>query len=451
MEGLLRCISCGKNYPASEVIYRCSCGDILDIVYDFGNLPDVSDLKRMFNERLCSSDTIDISGVWRFRELLPFVSDAKRANIVTMPEGNTTIYCAKKSAEYAGMKKIMLKHQGLNPTGSFKDNGMTTGTTAAKILGFKRVACASTGNTSASMSAYASRGSMVGIVFIPDGKQIAFGKLSQSLDFGALTLKINGDFDDAMNLVESVSAKLGIYLLNSINPFRLEGQKTIMCEMVQQLGWNVPDYVVVPGGNLGNSSSFGKGLKEMYDIGLINKLPKIVIVQAEGAAPLYNYIKNNKICFEKVKANTRATAIKIGNPVSWKKAVRALDYTGGLVESVTEEEISFAKAVIGRDGIGCEPASATTLAGVKKLVEKGIIDKSSSVVCILTGNMLKDPDYTVEFHTNDFYLNSLYEKKYTLRDKKIDTTNFANEPISVEAESDAIIAKILEFEKKMNL
>ncbi len=445
-----KCISCGKEYDINEVRYRCDCGDLLDVVYEFDTSSiDPEYWKKVFRERRLTNNKYDLSGVWRYREFLQFIDIEKDLDkIVTMPEGNTNVFDAPKSAKYAGLNRLFLKHQGLNPTGSFKDNGMTTGTTMAKKLGFNRVACASTGNTSASMSAYASRAGMLPIVFIPGGKQIAYGKLSQALDYGALTLRINGDFDDAMKLVERVSVELGIYLLNSINPFRLEGQKTIIIELLDQLDWNVPDYIVVPGGNLGNNSSFGKALQELYNLGFIDKLPKVVVVQAEGANPLYRYFQEGKKEFKPVKAYTRATAIKIGNPVSWKKSVRTIEFTNGIVEQVTEEEIAFAKAIIGRDGIGCEPASATTVAGIKKLVEKGIIDKDAFVVGILTGNLLKDPDYTVEFHTNNFYIHSYYEKNYVIREGKIDTSKMANQPVDVEANIESIKKVIYEYEKK---
>ena len=445
MSAVLKCISCGKEYDENEVRYNCNCGDILDVVYDFSGL-DPEWLKKTFRERRMSTKNYDISGVWKFRELIPIFNDVE--DIVTMPEGNTNVYDAPRSAKYAGLDNLKLKHQGLNPTGSFKDNGMTTGATIAKKLGYKRVACASTGNTSASMAAYAVRGGMVPIVFIPGGKQIAYGKLSQALDYGALTISIDGDFDDAMTLVQDVAKEMEIYLLNSINPYRLEGQKAIIFELLQQLDWEVPDYIVVPGGNLGNSSSYGKGLKELYDVGLIDRLPKVVIVQAQGANPLYTYYKEGEKEFKKMKADTRATAIKIGNPVSWKKAIRTIEYTNGIVEEVTEEEIAFAKAMIGRDGIGCEPASATTVAGIKKLVEAGKIEKDAKVVGILTGNLLKDPDYTVEFHTNEFYNKAYYEKNYTLQEDRVDTSEYANNLYHVDANIESIKAAIEDFERK---
>lgn len=441
-----KCIECGKEYDIKELRYRCDCGDILDVKYDFTSL-DPQELKKKFRERRLSNKLYDISGVWRYRELLPFYE--KEENIVTMPEGNTNLYNTFYSAKYTGLKNLKLKHQGLNPTGSFKDNGMTTGTTAAKMLGFDKVACASTGNTSASMAAYAARAQMLPIVFIPGGKQIAFGKLSQALDYGALTLSIDGDFDDAMQMVQKVANELGIYLLNSINPFRLEGQKTIMIELFDQLDWNVPDYIVVPGGNLGNSSSFGKAIDELYELDFIDKKPKIIIIQAAKSAPLYKYFEEGEKEFKSVKAYTRATAIKIGNPVSWKKAVRAIKNTNGLVEIVNEEEIAIAKAMIGKDGIGCEPASATTVAGIKKLVEKGIIDKDADVVGILTGNLLKDPDYTVEFHTNNFYEYSYYEKHYTLQENKIDVSKYANSPVEVKNDFEEIKRVIEDYYKKI--
>jgi len=430
----LRCINCKTEFDINDKIYTCKkCNDLLDVTYDFPQL-DTKELKKIFDKRKASNKKIDISGVWRFRELIPFVEDYSK--VVTMPEGNTNLYDTRVCSEYTGIKKLQLKHQGLNPTGSFKDNGMTTAITQARILNAKVVACASTGNTAASMAAYAAIAGMTGVVFIPN-QQIAFGKLSQALDYGAKTLQIEGDFDDAMKLVLELSGETDMYLLNSVNPFRIEGQKTIMIEMLQQRDWKVPDRVVVPGGNLRNSSSFGKAFDELYEIGFIDKKPMITIIQAHGADPLYRTLTTSAKSLIPMKdAKTLATAIKIGNPISWKKVIRAMG-DHGWCEEVTEQEIADAKAIIGKEGIGCEPASATTIAGIKKLIGTGEIDKTEDVVAILTGNLLKDPDYTVNYHLDTLYEECVYENKATKQKGKI-VSNFANKPIKVKVDKQAI-------------
>ena len=433
----LRCIEpdCLNSIPTASKVFVCPrCGGLLDVVYDF-QLGDPEELKQIFHQRRLSDDRLDLSGVWRYRELIPFCPDT--SHVVTMQEGKTPVYDAPRCAEYTGLKKLWLKHQGLNPTGSFKDNGMTTGVTQARQMNSRIVACASTGNTSASMAAYAARASMKAVIFIPD-QQIAFGKLSQSLDYGAMTLQIEGDFDEAMRLVKEITEETDVYLLNSINPFRLEGQKTIIIEMLDQRGWKIPDRVVVPGGNLGNSSSFGKAIKELHDLGFIEKMPMVTIIQAQRANPLYRTLIYQSPRLLRVEAHTLATAIKIGNPVSWKKAVRAMDWTRGWCDVVSEQEIADAKAVIGRDGIGCEPASATTVAGIKKLVQTGEIDKDEDVVAVLTGNLLKDPDYTVNYHQDSLYEMAAYKNELIERKGKIQST-YANAPVKVTPRKEDIL------------
>jgi threonine synthase len=429
-----------KTYPIHEIRYRSADGRTLEVVNNIEPMGQskAAALRGLFEKRLLSRDPLDRSGVWRYREFLPAFKPFDE--VVTMSEGNTTIFSMAKCASFCGMKNLLAKHQGLNPTGSFKDNGMTTAVTMARKIGAKMVACASTGNTSASMAAYAARAGMRSIVFIPDG-QIAYGKLSQSLDYGALTIQINGDFDKAMDIVEEICNRGSIYLLNSINPFRIEGQKTIMIEMLHQLGWRAPDWVIVPGGNLGNSSSFGKAFAEMKQAGFIKKVPKIAIIQAQGANPLYRSYIEKDATLRPVHANTRATAIKIGNPVSFDKAWFAVESTKGIVEQVTEDEIAAAKSMIGRDGVGSEPASATTVAGCRKLAERGIVKKTDTVVCILTGHLLKDPDYTVEFHRNELYLDA--ERKTSVQGKqRIKTAGLSNSPVKLPADADAIMSHI---------
>ena len=284
-------------------------------------------------------------------------------------------------------------------TGSFKDRGMTSGLTQAKLLGMQRVACASTGNTSASLASYAALAGLEGVVFF-ENKEIALGKLAQAIAYGATCIQVSADFDRNLELVRTISAELGIYVLNSVNPFRLEGQKSIMIETIQQLRWQVPDWIVCPGGNLGNSSAFGKALHELYALGLIDRIPRVAIIQAVGANPLFRAFQNNFTEYEPVHAHTIASAIKIGNPVNYKKAVRTIRVTNGVVEQVSDQEIMDAKAQIDARGIGCEPASACSLAGARKLVDMGIIEPGETVVGILTGHVLKDPDATINYHRN---------------------------------------------------
>ena len=296
------------------------------------------------------------------------------------------------------------------------------------------------------MGAYAARAGLLGVVLIPEG-QVAFGKLSQALDYGALTLQVQGDFDTALRLVTEVAPEIGVYILNSINPFRLEGQKTIAVEMLDQRDWQVPDRVVVPGGNLGNSSALGKGFQELFELGFIDRMPHLTIIQAEGAAPLYRTVtSDHPDKLVTVHARTLATAIKIGRPVSWKKAMRAMDWTDGWVTKVSEQEIADAKAMIGRDGIGCEPASATTVAGLKKLLAEGTdepVNPDEDVVILLTGHVLKDPDYTVRYHLGELYEDYVVETQMIKKSNHLRST-YANRPIEVPADRDAIVAVIHE-------
>lgn len=416
----LRCIACGAQYDPLEVRYRCTCGDILDVVHDLEALGNM-DLRRLWDKRWGSRTFPDDSGVWRYRELILPVEESL---IVSRQEGNTRLYPAGRAGEYAGLDHFLLKHEGENPTASFKDRGMTCGTTVARLVGARSVACASTGNTSASMASYASVAGMDSIIFIPEGK-IAYGKLSQALAYGGKTLQVEGDFDTAMELVQRVCEKMNIYLLNSINPFRIEGQKAIVFEILQQLDWNVPDWIVVPGGNLGNNSALSKGLMELYDLGIIHKKPRIAVIQAEGANPLYRMWTQKTPYAAVPHADTIATAIKIGNPVSWAKSIRGIEWSGGTVEQVTEQEIMDAKAWVDRAGIGAEPASCCSVAGAKKLREAGVIAKDDLVVGILTGHILKDPDATVHYHTD------------ALADHGIAST-FANRPIKIPATLEAV-------------
>ncbi len=442
----LSCITCNATYPTDKPLYNCAdpaCGDILDVSYQFPSDLDPKRLKDLWKLRRTSQLPYDRSGVWRFRELLPFVKNP--VHVITMEEGNTPILAMPECAEYVGLSNLVAKHQGFNPTGSFKDPGMATAITQAVILGMRAVASSSTGNTSASESAYAKRAGLRAVVLIPEG-QISYGKLSQSLDYGALTIQIGGDFDRAMELIMKVAPELGIYVVNSINPFRIEGQKTMIIELLEQLDWQVPDRIVVPGGNLGHAASIWKGLKELKELGFIDRYPRLTIVQASGANPFYRTItSDNPDHLITVHARTLATAIKIGNPISWKKAKRGLEETDGWIAQVTEQEIADAKAVVGRDGVGCEPASAVTIAGLKKIVKQGTdspFDRNENVVVILTGHLLKDPSYTLWYHRDRLQVGFATEEVVTSHGRRI-KGNFANQPIFVEPDEDKL-RKILQ-------
>jgi threonine synthase len=391
----LRCSvsHCGTTLDLHDRALACpKCGNLLEVAIEAPKV-DVRELKRLWLERRTSNDARDVSGVWRFREFLP--DGYGPGGVVTLGEGNVPLVRGQKTAAWSGLNRIWFKHLGWNPTGSFKDLGMTAGMTEAKFTGATAVACASTGNTAASLAAYAARAGVAGRVYLPAG-QASANKLAQALDFGAELIEIEGSFDDALNILLE-KADPNLYFLNSINPFRIEGQKTAMFELFEQLQWRVPDYLVVPGGNLGNSSAFGKAFMELKTNGFIEKVPRIVIVQAKGANPLSRMWNAGATELEAVaQPETDATAIRIGNPRSWKKALDGVRFSGGRVMDVTDEEIGEAKAIIGRDGIGCEPASATTLAGLRKLVGSGEVDRDAEVVAILTGHALKDTEYIIK-------------------------------------------------------
>ena len=394
----LGCPVCGRTYPGDELRYRCECGEPLDIIYS--ERPAVT--RELFDGRLGERQAPLSSGVWRYRELLPAFEDR---HIVSRPEGNTNLYRVgagesgglRRVGEYAGLEWLALKHEGENPTGSFKDRGMTVGVSQAVRTGARAVACASTGNTSASLASYAAQAGLPCFVFVPEGN-IALGKLAQTLAYGAVTLQVRGDFDSAMSLVQEACAELGIYLVNSVNPFRIEGQKSIGFELLQQLGWEPPDWIVLPAGNLGNTSALGKALLQARDLGLVDRLPRIASVQASGANPFFQSYRSGFSERFTVTAHTVATAIKIGAPVSFARARRAIEATNGLVMQVPDEAILDAKAVIDRAGIGCEPASAASLAGARQLVRDGVIGAGERVACILTGHLLKDSDTTLDYH-----------------------------------------------------
>ena len=382
----LQCVACTASFSISEVRYHCTCGALLTVERDDAWHQTLT--RALLASRQLSHNPLDQSGVWSFREA---ILSLPAEHIVTHPEGRTRLYERRSLADFAGIEQLGFKHEGENPTGSFKDRGMTVAVSQAKHLGLDYVACASTGNTSASLAAYASQAGMRAVVFLPAGK-IATSKLAQAVGSGATCMAVQGDFDEAMGLVQESASKLGMYLVNSVNPFRLEGQKSIIFELLAQRNFEAPDWIVVPAGNLGNTSAFGKALREAHAAGWINRLPRLAAIQAAGANPFYLSYADEFSHSYQVKAETVATAIRIGAPVNYSKAKRAILDTLGVVAQVTDQEIMQAKAAIDRSGLGCEPASAATLAGVRQLVQAGTIKASDDVVCILTGHMLKDPD-----------------------------------------------------------
>jgi len=381
------CINCGSKYAIDEIVYFCKkCGDILEVKYDFKELA----------RKLEKSDWRNVPlSVWRYKDFMPIKDISK---IVSLNEGGTGLHSCHKLGKQLGLLQLYVKNEGENPTGSFKDRGMTVGVSKAAELGAKNVICASTGNTSASLAAYAAKAGMRCTVLIPSGK-IAYGKLSQAMIYGAKVLQVRGNFDQSLDMVFKLSEKYhSIYLLNSINPFRIEGQKSLGFEICNQLDNEPPDRVIVPVGNAGNISAIWKGFTEFHQLGFIRKLPKMTGIQAAGSAPIVQAIKTNS---EKIvpveKPETVATAIRIGAPVSWKKAVNAIRDSQGTAETVTDEEILAAQKLLARvEGIFVEPASASSIAGLIKLVKNGVISKDERVVCVTTGHGLKDPDTAVK-------------------------------------------------------
>jgi threonine synthase len=390
------CDVCGTVLPARDTRTQCpKCGGLLSLQYD----PPTergSALRRVFDTRLTRrGDVPESSGVWRFRELvLPDVSDEE---ILTQPEGNTPLVRRERIATWCGLNAISLKLEGANPTGSFKDRGMTVAVTQARRISAPAVACASTGNTSASLAAYAALAGLPALVLVPIG-QVALGKLAQTIAYGARTLLVRGDFDDCLRLVRAAAEKLGVYLANSINPYRIAGQKTIVLELLQQLHWQVPDWIVLPAGNLGNTAAFGAALREAMELGLIDRMPRLAAVQASGAAPFAVSFRENFRERHTVHAETVATAIRIGNPASYDRAVRSIRETNGVVIDVPDAEILEAKAVVDASGVGCEPASAASVAGVRALVARGVARREDTVVAVLTGHILKDSDILLKYH-----------------------------------------------------
>jgi threonine synthase len=390
------CDACGTVLSARDTRTQCAkCGGLFSLRYD----PPTergSALRRVFDARLTARGNVpESSGVWRYRELvLPDVTDEE---IVTQPEGNTPLVRRERVAAWCGLNSISLKLEGANPTGSFKDRGMTVAVTQARRISAPAVACASTGNTSASLAAYAALAGLPALVLVPIG-QVSLGKLAQTIAYGARTLLVRGDFDDCLRLVRAASDKLGVYLANSINPYRIAGQKTIILELLQQLDWQAPDWIVLPAGNLGNTSAFGAALREARELGLIDRMPRLAAVQASGAAPFAASFRDDFRERHTVQAATVATAIRIGDPASYDRAVRAIRETNGVVIDVPDAEILEAKAVVDASGVGCEPASAASVAGARALVSRGIVQREDTVVAVLTGHILKDSDILLKYH-----------------------------------------------------
>jgi len=381
----MKCIGCGVEYPVNEIIYNCKrCGDLLEVRVD------ERALKKKIETREWRLRPIS---VWKYKEFLPIFDETK---IVTLNEGGTPLYRCERLGKVLGIKNLYVKNEGANPTGSFKDRGMTVGVSKALELGVKAVVCASTGNTSASLAAYAAKAGLPCIVLIPAGK-IALGKLAQAMMYGAIVVGVKGNFDVALQMAVGASKQIGLYLLNSINPFRIEGQKTAAFEVCDQLEWQVPDRVVLPVGNAGNITAYWKGFKELKALGLIEKLPKMVGVQAAGASPIAKAFAANSATIEPVKyPETVATAIRIGNPVNWKRALNTLRESSGTALIVADDEIIKAQKLLARkEGIFIEPASAASIAGLKKLVENGEVDVDETIVCVATGHGLKDPEAAV--------------------------------------------------------
>ncbi len=447
---------CQTRYSTGQVLTVCpESHDLLDVRYDWDKIPVPKSLKEFERRWSTRYNPLDYSGVWRFRELLPFAPDDQ---IVTIGEGQTYLQKADQVGRYVGMKpgQLFLQYEGLNPSGSFKDNGMTAASTHARMVGAKMTACASTGNTSASLAIYAGvSGLFRCLVFVGSGK-IAYGKLSQALDYGAVTIQIAGDFDDALEQVRAVCEKSNIYLCNSVNPFRLEGQKSIMYRVLEGLGWEVPDWIVVPGGNLGNSSAFGKAFLELKELGLIDRIPRLAVINAAGANTLYELYEKQGLRWNggrpqqelvdsfykdmtarNRRADTLASAIEINRPVNLKKCLRALDACNGVVREVDDAVILDAKAQIGAGGFGCEPASGGSVAGAKLLREQGVIAPSDRVVCILTGHQLKDPTATVGYHSAPEV-----DEARKLEKRGIVKRPFQNAPIAVANDIDRILEVI---------
>ena len=400
-----RCEDCGAEFSTRETLARCSrCGGLLAL---FSEPPRErgAALRETFDARRASGTAYDVlrdgpvppdaSGVWRYRELV--LPEVAASEIVSHPEGNTPLLRRAAVEQWCGVDSVVMKHEGENPTGSFKDRGMTVAVTQACRVGASAVACASTGNTAASLAAYAAQAGLPALVLVPNGL-VSLGKLAQSLAYGARTLLVRGDFDDCLRLVNEAANELGVYLANSISPYRIAGQKTIVLELLQQLGWRAPDWIALPAGNLGNTSAFGAALRDALELALIDRMPRIAAVQASGAAPFAASYREDFRVRHTVRAETVATAIRIGDPASYSRAVRVIRETNGVVLDVSDDDILHAKAVVDASGVGCEPASAASVAGVRALRSRGVIERDDVVVAVLTGHILKDPGILLQYH-----------------------------------------------------
>ncbi|CAH1208752.1 hypothetical protein PAECIP111893_02886 [Paenibacillus plantiphilus] len=423
------CVNCQRETSLTTMKYECECGGLLEVVHDYSQL-DTDYLKSLFASRLAERNTIYASGVWRYKELIaPEIPDDA---IVSKHEGNTGMYETHLTSTYAGIRRLWLKAQSENPSGSFKDNGMTAAVSHAHYLGYNRLACTSTGNTSSSLSMYAAIAGLEAVVLVPD-RDISPNKVLQTVAYGADVCTFSGTYDDGIHFLEKQGEQLGLYICNSINPLRIEGQKSIIYEIAQNLDWELPDWIIIPGGALSNASALGKGLQDLYTLGFISRLPRVAVVQAEGASPFHRFVQAAlgntdtspqaerspatvatvvsavsavstprpaaDLSFTaELRPQTRASALNIGNPPSWYKAWRILEQTNGITVAVSDSEIMEAKAVIDRSGIGCEPASAATLAGLRKLIRQEVVHPEQTAVCILTGHLLKDTDALREYH-----------------------------------------------------
>ena len=395
---------CGETYELDECVYRCKrCNNLLEVVHDYKKLKEKSaeQWKEIFDNRYGRQDWPYGSSVWGKKEwVCPFVEDE---NVVSMYEGITNLFWAERFGKQVGLRNIWIKMCGNSHTGSFKDLGMTVLVSVVKqmIANGKKVpavACASTGDTSAALAAYCAAAGLNSIVFLPKNK-VSVAQLVQPISNGALVLSIDTDFDGCMDMVQKICTEENIYLANSINSLRIEGQKTISIELCQQMDWDVPDWVIIPGGNLGNVSALGKGFKLMYDLGLIDRLPRIVCAQAEHANPLYiSYLKGFKE-FHPIKAQkTLANAIQIGNPVSVNKAIRILKEFDGIVEQASEQELSDAAAMVDKTGTFNCPHTGVALAVFLKLKEKKVLKPTDSVVVISTAHGLKFIEFKIGYH-----------------------------------------------------
>lgn len=392
----LRCIECGE-IAEDEAVFTCRCGGLLEAFEDISKL-------KVGKAKFASRPP----GVWRYKEFLPLKEGAK---IISLGEGRTPLYEAASLGLKLGMRKLYLKNEGDNPTGSFKDRGMTVGVTRALSLGSKAVGCASTGNTSASLAAYAAKAGIKCVVLLPSGK-IALGKLAQAILHGAVVVGIKGNFDVALKLIRRASVEFNIYLLNSINPWRLEGQKTEAYEIIEQLNYETPDAVVVPMGNCGNISAIWKGFKEFHRAGFIKELPRMIGIQAEGASPVVEaYKRGEKNIVPQGTPETIATAIRIGAPVNAPKALRAIKESKGCADAVSDEEIIEAQKLLARlEGVGVEPASAASIAGLRKLLDLGVVKEDERVVCVTTGHALKDPEMIFNHYEKPLLINPELEE-----------------------------------------